>query len=268
MKSMKKVGKELLSSVVIIHRLAVHDLITQNKGNIFGVTWLWLNPAIQIAIYGFVFGSGIRNNKPVGDIPFFLWLIAGFVVWTYINSVITKASRSVVTKMNLVTKMRFPVSITPAIIIISELYVHILMLITVGIILIINGVKPTSSWLYLPYFIFATTCFLYSFSLFNSSMTTMFRDYQHVVYNIMRTLFFFTPVMFVMKEMSGLMNTIMKFNPFTFLVEGYRQCLLNQKLIVLVSPRWNLYFWGVTFMFFLVGSILHIKMRKNLLDYA
>lgn len=268
MSAVSKVIQELYSNMLTTHRLAVHELVNKNKGNFFGIIWLWLNPMIQILIYAFVFGYGIRNRAPVEGQSFFFWLIPGYIMWNFVNSVVTQASRSVVRKLGIISKMRFPVSITPAIIVIAEFYVHIMMLLTVMIIMVVFGHYPvTKYWLYLPYFSLSAVIFLYAVSIFNSTITMMIRDYQHVVYNTMRMLFFLTPILFPMKGTAKWMTIIMKLNPISYLVEGYRDALVFGRRTVFMSYRWGIYFWIVTIMFFIIGSMIHVKMRKNLLDF-
>lgn len=268
MKSVFLVTKEIFTNFGTAHRLAVNDLVIRNKGNFFGIFWVWANPAVQIFIYGIVFGQGLRNSQPVEGVSFFIWLITGFIMWSYINSVVTSGSRSILNKIGLITKMKFPVSIIPAVVVLSELYVHLLMLFTIIIILFAVGIEFNYFWFNSIYFLFSATCFLYAFSVFNSAITVTIRDYQHVVYNTMRSLFFLTPVVYPISSMKGLSYWILRLNPFTYLLEGYRDSFLYARRTMLMSFRIGAYFWIIVIILYVVGSILHIRMRKNLLDYA
>jgi ABC-type polysaccharide/polyol phosphate export systems, permease component len=268
MKETIQVTKEILTNLTIMNRLAINDLNAKNKGNILGILWLWINPAIQLLIYALVFGTGLRGSAPVENINFFSWLLPGFIVWMYINSVITTASRSIVAKINIVTKIKFPVSIVPGVVILSELYMHILMLITSVVILLFLGFSVNQFWIYIIYFTFASTCLLLSVSIFNSALTTIFRDYQHIVYNIMRTMFFITPVLFPKETMKGeIMKIILWLNPFTYLLEGYRDGLVFSRKTTFMSLEWGIYFWCIVIIIYIIGCNLHVRMRRNLLDY-
>lgn len=269
MKSIYIVTKEVMQNLIIIHRISLNELIVKNKGNVLGVLWLWINPTIQLVIYALVFGeNGIRGGNSVGGIPFFYWLLPGFIMWNYISGVVTTGSRSIVAKIGLVTKMKFPVSVIPAVVILSELYIHILMVITMVLIIIPAGYPITMYWWNVLYFAFAATCLLYSLSLFNSALTTVIRDYQHVVYNVMRAFFFVTPVVFPTGTMKGVIAVVVKANPFTYLVSGYRDSFVLASRTTFMSYRWGMYYWFIVIALYIVGSILHVKMRKNLLDYA
>jgi teichoic acid transport system permease protein len=263
------ITKELARNFIIMHRLAVNELIVRNKGSLLGFLWLWINPAIQIVIYAVIFGQ-IRNNAPVEGVPFFFWIIPGYIIWHYISAVIVPSSRSIIGKMSIVTKMRFPVSVIPGTVVLSELYIHLMLLVTVMIILASAGYGPNIYWLYTLYYMFAAFCLLLALSIFNSALTSMIRDYQHIVYNVMRLLFFATPVIFPISSMSGnrFLDFFLKINPFAYLLEGYRDSFVFSRRTVFLSTHWGWYFWTVTLLIYIVGCMIHYKMRKNLLDYA
>jgi len=263
------ITKELCHNFLMVHRLAINELIVRNKGNLLGFLWLWINPAIQIAIYAIIFGQ-IRNNAPVDGVPFFFWIIPGYIMWHYISAVIVPASRSIIAKLGLVTKMRFPVSVIPATIVLAEFYIHLMLLTTVLIILTGAGYGPNIYWLYGSYYMLASFCLLVALSLFNSAITSMVRDYQHVVYNVMRLMFFVTPVILPFSAISGnrYLDFFLKLNPFAYLLQGYRDSFIFEQRTTFLSTQWGLYFWALTLLIYVVGAVLHYKMRKNLLDYA
>lgn len=265
---MLNVTIEIVSNWHRIHRMALNELNVKNKGNFLGIVWLWINPMFQVFIYTVIFGTGMRNNAPVENVPYVYWLISGIIVWFFISSVVTQASRSIISKIQIVTKMRYPVSITPIVVVFSEFYNHLLILMTVVIAYQFLGFPITKAYLQFPYFLFASIVFLSSVSLFNSSLTVIVRDYQHIVYNIMRMLFYITPVLWVPNTEIYWLNILVKINPLSYLVSGYRDILVYSRYDTLLDVNQGIYFWGVAIIFYFVGSILHVKMRKNLLDYA
>src|SRR5690625_6212817 len=86
MKSVITVLKEQISNFYLIRRLSLYELKSKNKSNYLGMAWEVINPAIQILIYWFVFGT-LRNRAPVEvngtEVPFFMWLLAGFFLWIF-----------------------------------------------------------------------------------------------------------------------------------------------------------------------------------------
>lgn len=262
------VTTEILMNQLMIYRLAYSDLLIRTKGTLLGWLWIWINPAFQIFIYGVVFGQGLRLSKPVEGVEFFYWLSAGFIMWTYISGTIGLASRSILSKIGIITKMRFPISVTPVVVVINNLYIHFLMLITVVIILVFSGFPITKHYILLIYYIFSATCFLIAISILTSAITTIVKDFQHIVYNFMRMMFFVTPILFPEQNLTGILGQVAKYNPFVYLISGYRDCLVLQRATMFKNLQMGLYFWGVTLVIYIIGCILHVRMRKKLLDYA
>ena len=98
--------------------------------------------ALQIMVYWFVFGMGIRSNQPIHGIPFIYWLLVGISMWFFVNQGILEGTKSVSMKFNQVAKMNFPLSIIPTYTVTSRFYGHIgLLLIIIGI-CIVNGIFP------------------------------------------------------------------------------------------------------------------------------
>ena len=72
--SMSAVGSVLknILKFYLVQRLAQFQIKITNTNNYLGVAWELLNPALQIMVYWFVFGIGIRSNQPIHGIPFYL----------------------------------------------------------------------------------------------------------------------------------------------------------------------------------------------------
>ncbi|MCG4627826.1 teichoic acid ABC transporter permease, partial [Anaerostipes hadrus] len=79
MKSAITVLKEQINSFYLIIRLSLYEVRSENRNNYLGILWEVINPMIQLAIYWFVFGFGLRGGHPQpGYIP---WLFAGSSIW-------------------------------------------------------------------------------------------------------------------------------------------------------------------------------------------
>src|SRR5699024_4112662 len=87
---------------------------------------------IQIMIYWFVFGS-IRQRADIEvapgiTSPFIFWLLGGFILWTFFYQSTIQGSKSIYSRLRLLSKMNFPMSVIPNIIIFSQFYIHLFML--------------------------------------------------------------------------------------------------------------------------------------------
>src|SRR5690625_1582255 len=179
MKSAIKVVKEQIENFYLIRRLSVYEIKSQNRNNYLGTAWEIINPSIQIMIYWFVF-STLRKRAPIeiGDIevPFFPWLLAGFFLWIFFYQSTIEGSKSIYTRLRMLSKMNFPMSVIPNIVIFSKFYIHLFMLLLSVLLFQIMGYYINIYYLQFIYYIFATFCLLFSLSLITSTLSTIIRD--------------------------------------------------------------------------------------------
>ncbi|WP_248291892.1 ABC transporter permease, partial [Priestia megaterium] len=205
--------QEQSSNLHLIFRLALYDIKSKYQMHYLGAVWQFLNPAIQVLLYWLVFGLGIRGGQPIDDVPFFAWLIVGLIPWFFISPVIIQGANSVYTKVNLVSKMKFPVSVLPTITIISNGLQFIVMLLVLGVIFLVYGINPGIYIVQLPYYIFSLLVFLFAFTLLFSTISTIIRDFQLVLQSVMRMMLYLLPVLWDTSKLPHLFQTILKLNP-------------------------------------------------------
>lgn len=263
-----------MTSFPLILRLASYETKSQYQMNYLGVLWQFLNPLIQMLAYWFVFGMGIRNSKPVitgiGEVPFIVWMLAGLIPWFFISPTILDGSNSVFKRINMVAKMNFPISSLPSVVIASNLFSYFVMMGVYVIVLLASGVYPSLHWIQYIYYLICMIVFMFSFSLFNSTISVLVRDYQFLLQAVTRLLFFLLPIFWNISEQLGKNHPnllpVLKLNPIFYLIEGFRNSFLDGKWFF-QDMKYTLYFWLFTFLLLLVGSILHMKFRDKFVDF-
>lgn len=261
-----QVIKEQVQNFNLIVRLAVYDAKSKYQMHYFGIIWQFLNPTVQIFIYWLVFGLGIRGGRPINNIPYFAWLICGLIPWFFINPTITQGSNSVFSKLNLVSKMKFPVSILPSITIIGNSLNFSMMLVVLILILFINGISPNIYFIQIIYYLICLYAFLFSVTLFFSTFSTIVRDFQSLLQALMKMLFYINPIIWDFSTLPGNLQTILKLNPICYLIFGFRNSFLYKKWFF-DDIAYTIYFWTVTFIILFIGAALHLKLRKKFVDY-
>lgn len=267
MKSAIKILKEQYQFFYLVWRLSVYELRSLTSGNYLGAAWEIINPAIQILIYWFVFGYGIRQREAIGDIPYFQWMFAGILVWFFINQSVMKASKSIYSKIRMLSKMNFPMSVIPNYVIFSQFYPHLILLAVGMLLLQLVGFPISIYYLQLPLYIVALLMFLFSLSLITSTLTTIARDVQMLLQSVMRMLLYLSPILWPPTLLPDSFQFWVKLNPFYYIVEGYRYSLLGQGWYFLENPLYTLYFIAITSLTFIVGSYLHVKFRSQFIDF-
>src|SRR5699024_1138571 len=167
MNSVIMVLKEQISNFYLIRRLSLYELKNNNKNNYLGMAWEIINPAIQILIYWIVFGT-LRSRAPVEvngvEVPFFIWLLAGFFLWIFSFQSMIEGSKSIYSRLRMLSKMSFPFSVIPNFVIFSKLYIHLFMLGITIIILQFSGFYISIHYIQLIYFLFSAIALLFAIS--------------------------------------------------------------------------------------------------------
>lgn len=267
MKSAWRVIKEQIEYFYLVRRLSVYELRSLTSGNYLGMAWEIINPAIQITIFWFVFGFGIRQRADVGDIPYFQWMLAGILVWFLINQGITKPSKSIYTKIKMLSKMNFPMSIIPSYVIFAQFYVHIVIMVLGTILLQFLGYPLSIYIVQIPIYTAGVLSLLLGMSLILSTLTTIVRDVQMLLQAVMRMLLYLSPILWPPSLLPESWQTFIKLNPFYYIIEGYRYSLLGEGWYFIENPVYTLYFIGITAAIFIVGSYLHVKFRSQFIDF-
>ncbi|PAE25813.1 ABC transporter permease [Bacillus sp. 7894-2] len=270
MKSMITIIKEQVNAFYLIIRLSLFELKSKNNNNYLGMLWELINPLIQIGIYWFVFGIGIRGGSPVNGIPYVYWMLSGIVVWFFVNPAILEASKAIYTRINFIAKMSFPMSVIPTYVIVSKFYPHILLTALIAIALQFGGFFVSIYYLQLFYFMFACLALLIALSLITSTLATIVRDVQMIVQAVVRMLLYLTPLLWTPQESSKLpefIQMVMMANPLYYIVEGYRAALLGTSWFMVENIGYTIYFWALVIVLLGIGSFLHLKFRNHFVDY-
>ena len=261
-----KILKEQVAHFPLILRLAIYEIKGKYQMHYLGALWQFLSPLLQVCVYWFIFGVGIRNGEPVGDTPFFIWLLIGLIPWFFISPSIVQGSNSIYNKINLVSKMKFPVSILPSITIISNTFNFIIMLIVLGIVIFLYDINLGIYLVQLPYYFLCLFSLLYAITILCSTISAIIRDFQLMLQSMMRMFFFLTPILWTVDNFPEKYQTIIKLNPFGYIIEGFRDAILSQGWFF-EDWRYMFYFWSFTLLILFLGSILHESFKKKFIDY-
>lgn len=264
-KSVSYVLKENFSNLYRIFCIARYELLADMRDSKFGLFWNFASPGIQVLTYWLVFGIGM-NRRGYDGVEYLPWAIVGFSAWWYIQPCITNGCSAVFSKINVITKMKFPISILPATICVKELFNHVCMLLITVVVLFFFGYYPNIHWLNLVYYAFCAFMFVEALSLVTSVLTMIWRDVKKLVVSLMRMLLYLSPVLWP-AAFSGypFMTFVMKLNPVYYIVVGYRDSIFFGKNFW-QHPAMTVYFWVVVIILFVMGSSLMYHFKRKMVD--
>lgn len=263
--SLKYVVVENIQNIYRIFCIVKYEILAKNRDSKLGMLWSILDPLIQIFTYWFAFGFGIRGGKPVNGVEYINWMLVGMAPWFFLSASIRYGTSSIYKKINIITKIKFPISILPTTVIFKELFNHLIMIMVIIVFILFNGINLSLNSLGIIYYIFCAIAFSISLTMVTSVANMFTRDVGKAVSASMRLLMFITPILWTMENLPNWAVNIMKCNPLFYIIDGYRNSLLFNKSIFLYS-KMMLVFWIIVILLFSIGSLLMYKFKHKFID--
>ncbi|MCL1990904.1 MAG: ABC transporter permease [Defluviitaleaceae bacterium] len=259
--------KEQLEHLTVIFRIAKYERKASYQGHYLGRLWEILNPILQTLVFYVIFGIGLRSGAPVNGVPFLAFLTVGQASWLFMNSCVQGGSQSIKKKLNLVSKMKFPISILPTIFTVGKLNAFFIKMLIGILIALFSGILPTVHWFQVIYYFIAMILLVLLIGFLTSTISILITDFQFILSTVMRLIFFTSGIMFPVEDMRGRLGAVLRLNPFHYIVSGFRSALLYQENFWERGDQ-TIFFWAFTLLVGLVGAHLHLKFRARFSDFV
>lgn len=259
---------ELYQNRALILNLAKNDFKTRFAGSYLGIVWAFVQPIVTVLVYWFVFQVGLRSGN-VQDYPFVLWLVAGLVPWFFFQEALNGGTNALIEYSYLVKKVVFKISTLPLVKVISALFVHAFFVLFTLILYCAYGYFPDLYTLQIIYYSFALFVFVLGICYTTCAVVIFFRDLSQIINIVLQVGVWITPIMWNIEDMGQRMPRvlvlIMKANPLYYIVNGYRDALLNK---VWFWERFDLtcLYWLVTAAVFAVGAVIFKRLKVHFAD--
>ncbi len=245
--------------------LVKNDFQAKFAGSIFGIFWAYVQPVITMILYWFVFQIGLRAGA-VSDYPFILFLMSGLIPWFYFSEAWSGANTCLLEYSYLVKKVVFNIGILPVLKVISALFVHLFFVAFIILFCCLYGFLPDLYLLQIIYYIFCAVVMTLGIAYVTASCTAFFRDMAQIVGIIQTIGMWVTPIMWnPAMSMPSWLQTIFKINPMYYIVDGFRDALLN-KIWFWEKPEWTMYFWCVSLVVYIGGVKMFNRLKIHFAD--
>jgi lipopolysaccharide transport system permease protein len=215
----------------LIFQMIKREVIGRYKGSVMGLAWSFFNPIFMLAIYTFVFSEIFKTrwNASIGDekkAQFALVLFTGLIVLNLFNEVLNRAPLIILSNINFVKKVVFPIEILPIVSLGAALFHS---LVSVGVLLaaffIFNGYLNWTALL-LPLVFFPLVILLLGVAWFLASLGVFLRDLGQSMTLLTTILMFLSPVFYPIEAIPERFRHLIMMNPPTFIIEQARAVLI------------------------------------------
>ena len=204
--------------------LAPRELRVRYRQSFLDVTWALISPIVILVVYGLVLTQSFGVEGTCGPYLSSAWV--GLVLWTFFATALGTAVFSLIASSDMVTKVYFPREALPLSMVGSALADLGIGLITVVIVMVVQGVHvgwPIVSAV-LP--IAVVVVWTSAVSVIAGVLAAFVRDVIHVVQLALRVGFFATPVMYETNFLPQQLAWTATVNPLAVGITGLREAAL------------------------------------------
>jgi len=238
--------------------MAKFKIQAANERNKLGMLWIVLQPLLNAAVYGVIFGVLQGSSRPADYTPY---LLIGVFLFQYFSHSLNKGAKSITGNQALVQSLAFPRITLPVSVVLQELFDLIPMLGVLGVLLMLLGHYPSWSWLLIVPLLVIYTLFNAGIAFIAARLTVHLRDVTQILPFIQRFLFYTSGVLFAVDKIfkgHPLIERIFDFHPLYEVLQLARGALMHTRHVPtsywLYLSVWAVAVFGVGLVFFWVAE--------------
>ena len=216
--------QEIWSHRELLLFLAWRDVKVRYKQTGLGILWAIMQPLLTMAIFTVIFARFAHVGT--GGVPAPIFYFSGLVPWLYISVTVSMASMSLVTNMQLLTKIYFPRVMLPAAVALSSLVDFLVASLLMAGFIFYYHVPLTSAVLIWPLLVVQMFLLALGMSLFLSALNVKFRDVKYAVPFVIQIWMYLSPVIYPTTILPASLRRWGALNPAVGLIEAFRHSLV------------------------------------------
>jgi len=254
--------KELWAFRELFGFMVWRDVAVRYKQSALGILWALLTPIITMCIFTVIFG--VVAKIPTGDVPYPIFSFAGLLPWLFFSQSLQKATASMVSERNLLTKVYFPRLIVPVAATLAPLVDFFIAFTVLIAMMVWYQVAPTIHTFYL-----VPLCVLWAWitavgvGTWLAALNVYFRDVGHMIPFLIQVWMYASPVVYPASLFPEKWQWVYALNPMVGVIEGFRWALLGMGEapgpLVLVSL-------AVSLVLFVTGIYYFRRMERTFAD--
>jgi len=241
---------------------AWRDVAVRYKQSLLGVLWALLTPLITVVIFTVIFGgvAGIGSH----GIPYPVFCYVGLLPWLFFAQSVQRATASMVSERNLLTKVYFPRLIVPIAATLAPLVDLAIASSLLAVMMAWYGLVPSARALYL-----VPLCLTWAWLLaigvgsLLSALNVYFRDVGQMIPFLIQVWMYASPVVYPSTIIPEHLRWIHALNPMVGVIPWLRYALLWNQHPPAVSTAFSL---AVSLALFALGIACFARMQRSFAD--
>ncbi|WP_168155219.1 ABC transporter permease [Mangrovimonas xylaniphaga] len=215
--------RDLFQSRFLATQLAVRDIKAQYRQSFLGILWAFITPLMTALVWIVLRQTGTVALSDTG-IPYPVYVFSGTLIWSIIIEAINSPISSTNSAKSILTKINFPKEALLVSGIFKLLFNSFVKVILLVVFILFYGMGWHWSMLLFPLGMLGAVFVGTTLGLLLTPIGLLYKDINKLISFGMQFLMYASPVVYAVPK-SGLMHTIMSYNPVTPLVTVPRDVL-------------------------------------------
>jgi len=212
----------------LLWTLVWRDVSVRYKQTFLGVAWAVLVPIFTAAVYVVVFGKFAQFPAGAKNTPYPSLVVAGVLPMQYFASALTFSSMSLLSNLQLVTKVYFPRALLPLSAVIVPFIDFVVGLPVLLVLMWYYSTWPAGIEVVLaPLFMLLAVVFALGVGFLLSSVNVRFRDVRYMIPVILQVMPLLSGVMYAVDALETKWQWVLAINPMTAVISGWRWTVLD-----------------------------------------
>jgi lipopolysaccharide transport system permease protein len=217
--------RELWEYRELVFYLVLRETQGVYRQTALGISWLFLRPLLNMLVLSLVFGGLVKVSSD--NFPYPLFSLSALIPWGYFSNAVTRASRSLVDNLHIISKVYFPRMILPLAGVASGMVDLLASFLVFMVALLVYRYPLRLEMLWLPLFLLVTIAFALAFGLWMATLSVKYRDVSFGINIILQMLMYASPVIYSISAVPVQLRIIYQMNPMSGVIQGFRWALLG-----------------------------------------
>lgn len=236
-KSPTSLVESVIQNRLLIFHMARRDISSRYKGSVLGSAWSFFTPILMLSVYTFVFSEVFKSkwghSGGENKLQFALILFTGLIMMNFFNEVLNRASGLIVTNVNYVKKVIFPLEIFPVVTVISALFNAFMSIIVLLVAFFLINLHIYWTTILIIPILLPLAILAVGISWFLSALGVFLRDISQTILIITMMLMFLSPIFYPLSAVPEQFRRYIMANPLAFIIGQARDVIIWGKM-----PDW------------------------------
>ena len=228
--SLLALGRSLIQHRQLIMQMIQREVVGRYKGSVMGLGWSFFNPILMLTVYTFVFSVvfkarwGLDPNE--SKTQFAVVLFVGMIVHALFAEVLNRAPSLILSNVNYVKRVVFPLEILPVITMGAALFHTLIsLLVLLSAFVIFNGYLHWTV-IFIPLVLLPFIILTLGIAWMLASLGVFVRDIGQTIGIVVTVMMFLSPIFYPVTALPEEFRPLLMANPLTFIIEQSREVMI------------------------------------------